>query len=54
MVHAVVDRINDTFRVFRSANIDGTVAEMTAQEIDSMCGYMLKMIPRQKYAVFEP
>ena len=54
MVHAVIDRENNTFRVFRSADIDGTVIEMTAQEIDSMCGYMLKTIPRQKDAVLEP
>ena len=27
VVHAVVDRTNDTFRVFRSADIDGTVAD---------------------------
>ena len=55
MVHAVIDRENNTFRVFRSADIDGTVAEMTAQEIDSMCGYMLKTIPKQqKDAVLEP
>ena len=55
MVHAVIDRENNTFRVFRSADIDCTVAEMTAQEIDSMCGYMLKTIPKQqKDAVLEP
>ena len=54
MVHAVVDKINNTFRVFRSADVDGTVTEMTAQEIDSMCGYMLKTAPKQKDAVLEP
>ena len=46
--HAVVDKTKDTFHVFRSADIDGTVAEMAAQEIDSMCGYMLKTIPKQQ------
>ena len=55
MVHTVVDRENNTFRVFRSADVDGTVTEMTAREIDSMCGYMLRMIPKQqKDAVLEP
>ena len=55
IVHAVVDKTNDTFRVFRSADIDGTVAEMAAQEIDSMCGYMLRTIPKQqKDIVLEP
>lgn len=48
MVHAVVDKTRNTFRVFRSADIDGTVTEMTAQEIDSMCGYMLKTISKQQ------
>ena len=45
-VTVVVNRINDTFEVFKNTTPSGAIMAMAFNEIDNMCEYMLKTIPK--------